>query len=1181
MFGRKTIATGLETRFYFESLNPNLDNETFKVVSFEGEEEISRPYRFEIELASESPEIDAAELIRWPAWLGIKRDGELRKIHGVIIEFQQKQEGPYGLYFYRAVLVPRLWLLSLSRQNQIYRNNSVPRIIEKELKGANKKHGSNLGTALTADDYELRLKLKCPDPVMTIVGDVSYFDPGEYPTREYTVQYNESDLDFISRLMEHAGIFYFFEHDEEKEKLIIADDNDQFLAIAEESDILYNPPSAMVPEEESIQAFSCRHRCIPNKVVLKDYNYRKPHLPQQAEADVLPEGCGLISEYGNHFKVPEEGALLAEIRAQEFRCRQKVFVGEGDCSQFRAGYRYTLDEHYRQDFNREYVITRVRHSGHQPLSGVTELEQGEKEETSYRNEFTAIPSDVMFRPERRTPKPKLHGIMNAHVDTAILEDRAEIDEQGRYKVVMPFDQSGTGRGKASRFIRMAQPYGGRNHGMHFPLHKGTEVIWTCIDGDPDRPIIVGAVPNPLHPSMVTADNSTKNVIQTASGVRMEFCDGPGSGSDTPQSPSPHSSGELMQQRQYQGIEDSIVKISESVSGSAKGNCARKRTLMQNKSCSQESRPAGLRNLAEQQQMQTAFDTIEESEQTGTNDKWFRIKVPEYATGKDSYLRLGDAPTDEYRIIDTEEAYDQSSTLVVQTISCPATANCEITPSQSGAYTYTDPKGDLPQDLNFALATGTFSGTIAKSEEGKDFDFEFKAHPPPFRDKYNQTSTEVQTFTCPEGVTSEIDPSQPGTYTYTEPTSTLPSGLALDQNFASNGTFSGTIASGEAGKEFHIEFEAYPTTSSVSYDQTTSTEQFLECVAGSTIDIFPSQTGTYTYTSPSSKLPSGLTFDPITGIFTGTVAQSEAEKKFAIDFEATPGGGSTVAIKIKLIVKSNDVNIKLKVRSENVKIRFSVLPEHKHEKPGWFDYTDGDHTSITMVTRKDETGNPDDADTTGKDAKNLLGGAVPTTVQVPGPNWQFNPKCMKETIVHGGHKKLIEGDVTKTITGTCIKEIYGNHKTEAHGNKEEYWNWDNTKHTGGHTFETYVGSKEKICLGNEFGINIINLLKLYIGLKEDIALGKTIKFNLLEEKKYSPKDVKKFYGRFKKLFQKKESAGLKKKETIGDVETKAVNYKLTTGTYKHKTGSFNLKAAGDFQVEAPLINILSAGIIKIG
>ncbi|MFB0506201.1 MAG: type VI secretion system tip protein VgrG, partial [Thermodesulfobacteriota bacterium] len=185
---------GTKTNLYFESKAKGMPADTFRVVGFEGQEEISRPFRFEIELASERPDIDVEEILRWPAFLAIERDGGIRKIHGVLGEFEQMREGPLDLYHYRAVLVPRLWLLSMSSQNQIYQNKSVPQIIQDELKGARNKGPAELAAAgLTADDFELRLTRK-------------------YSAREYTVQYQESDLDFISRLMEHEGIFYFFEH---------------------------------------------------------------------------------------------------------------------------------------------------------------------------------------------------------------------------------------------------------------------------------------------------------------------------------------------------------------------------------------------------------------------------------------------------------------------------------------------------------------------------------------------------------------------------------------------------------------------------------------------------------------------------------------------------------------------------------------------------------------------------------------------------------------------------------------------------------------------------------------------------------------------------------------------------------------------------------------------------------
>jgi type VI secretion system VgrG family protein len=632
------MKTNSNTNFYFESRAKGLSADTFRVVSFLGHEEISQPFRFEIELASEKPDIDLDDILRWPAFLGIEREGELRKIHGILAEFEQMREGPLDLYHYKAVLVPRLWLLSMSCQNQIYQNKSVPQIIEEELKGARNKGPAELATAgLTAGDFELRFTRK-------------------YSAREYTVQYRESDLDFISRLMEHEGIFYFFEHDDNKEKIIITDNNIHFPAMAEESKILYRPPSGMAAvSEESIRSISCRSRRMPKKVILKDYNFRTPHVPLQGEAAVDTKGHGVISEYGNHFKKPEEGILLARIRAEEIRCRQQVFGGNGDCSKFSPGHRYTLDEHYRQDFNREYVIIGVGHTGTQAIAGASGLGDEERQESSYRNEFTAICSDVPFRPERRTPKPKLYGIMHAHVDSALLEERAEIDEQGRYKVVMPFDLSGAGQGKASRYIRMAQPYGGKSQGMHFPLHKGTEVIWACVDGDPDRPIILGAVPNPLNPSVVTDSNYTKNVIRTASGSFLEFNDGPGLGAVVQKV----TGSQLQRQQQYQKGKDGNENAFCTSSGDRlnRENTGKSGRRTDGSGMIRATREAGHQGQLEQQQQTNKLHVAK----VGA-EKYFRVKVPDYETvddvGQDSYLRLGDTPTQQ--VTGMEETDDEEA-----------------------------------------------------------------------------------------------------------------------------------------------------------------------------------------------------------------------------------------------------------------------------------------------------------------------------------------------------------------------------------------------------------------------------------------------------------------------------------------------------------------------------------------
>ena len=145
-------------------------------------------------------------------------------------------------------------------------------------------------------------------------------------------------------------------------------------------------------------------------------------------------------------------------------------------------------------------------------------------DSPYRARFTSIPATVPFRPPRRTPWPRIDGVINAHIDADSNGDYAQIDGEGRYKVKLPFDV-GTTKGLASsRWIRMAQAYAGPGYGNHFPQHKGTEVLLAHVDGDPDRPIIVGAVPNAVTPGTVMDKNASQSVMQTASGIRLELED---------------------------------------------------------------------------------------------------------------------------------------------------------------------------------------------------------------------------------------------------------------------------------------------------------------------------------------------------------------------------------------------------------------------------------------------------------------------------------------------------------------------------------------------------------------------------------------------------------------------------------------------------------------------------------
>jgi len=497
---------GRVVKYHNTALKPN----TLLVVSLEGREAISRPYRYEIDFVSQDAEIDPHAVLTTPGFLGMKQGVALSgggrgiqslKIHGLLSTFEQSGKA-LDWITYRGVLVPRLWTLSLNVQSRIFLDRTVPQIVEDVLKAA----------GFASDDYDMRANGRT------------------YPKREYVVQYQESDLDFISRLMEHEGISYYFEQGDEKEKVVFADAPAGFVPMPGTSTFRYQPSGAGAVgsgdwfEEEVIRSFVARDRLLQKEVVLRDYNYRTPSVDLKVQEPAVEKGQGTFYEYGDHYKTADEGKAYARVRAEEIKCRQKTFTAGSEIRGAHAGLQFTLTDHYRAEFSTTYLITEVRAKLTQAID--LTARQGQTRAT-YQNEFDCIFADTPFRPARLTPKPKIVGTLNAKVDAAGDGKYAELDDQGRYKVILPFDLSGRKDGKATRFIRMAQPYSGPDYGFHFPLHKNAEVILTHIDGDPDRPIIASAVPNPEMGTTVKGANQSQCAIVTGGGNKLVLEDSDG------------------------------------------------------------------------------------------------------------------------------------------------------------------------------------------------------------------------------------------------------------------------------------------------------------------------------------------------------------------------------------------------------------------------------------------------------------------------------------------------------------------------------------------------------------------------------------------------------------------------------------------------------------------------------
>lgn len=484
----------------FEFGSDDFDARTFSVVNMEGFESISKPFRFKLVLVSDDPDIDMKKMLKKACTLRIfSFDGKTAMpYHGVLAEFEQLHQAN-GYVFYQALLVPRLWRLSLYQISEVYLNEqTIPEILETVLKDG------QLGTA----DYEKKLS-------------------GSYRQRSFVCQYQETHLDFLSRWMEKEGMYYFFDHDGTADKVVVVDDKNMHPAEAVKAS--YRPSDELDTgtTSDSVQSFICRQKPLPRQVVMQDFNYRKADTELKVSHNVSEDGFGDVMLYGENYRNRDEGKRYAKIRAEEIICGGEIFLGEATAVGLRSGHFMELAHHYRGKFNGKYLVTEIHHEGSQAgalLDGIKNPYSSKAGETAYRNTFQAIPAAVQFRAPRSTVKPHIAGTMSATIDAEGSGQYAELDEYGQYKVQLPFDRSDKAANKGSARVRMASPYAGQQHGMHFPLHKNAEVLLSFAGGDPDEPIILSAVPNSENSNMVNNRNSSQSVIHTGGGNRFQMED---------------------------------------------------------------------------------------------------------------------------------------------------------------------------------------------------------------------------------------------------------------------------------------------------------------------------------------------------------------------------------------------------------------------------------------------------------------------------------------------------------------------------------------------------------------------------------------------------------------------------------------------------------------------------------
>lgn len=489
-----------------------LEADTLRVVECAGRDALSVPYAFSILCSSAEADLASRRMARKPATLRLASAGWKNAYSGLIFSFQ-KIRTLDKLTFYRATLAPRFKLLELTRHNQVFLDKTLPQILESVL------------TECNIFQYELRL--------MAV-----------YEAMEYVCQYNETHFNFLSRWMEHSGLYYFFEETPTGEKLVVTDTRVSHSMLSDQA-FPFRLPSGLDEKEQarSVFDFVMEDTIVPRTVVLKDYNPLRPNLDLLVEVEVDPDGVGKTYHYGEHYHTPDQGRALARIRAEELACGKTIHRGLSGCLPLRAGGLFALSGHDDEACNTTYLATSVLHEARQtnPLSsGLPSLIEFDGE-SGYRNTFEARLASIQFRPARLAEKTRITGVLCAHIDAGGAEQYAELDTLGRYKVRLPFDLAGEPDGHASSWLRLAEPYAGSSYGTHFPLHKGTEVLLTFINADPDRPVIASAVHNGENNNIINDSNPWLSGIKTAANNQLVFNDTEGQESVTMYSPY-HGSG---------------------------------------------------------------------------------------------------------------------------------------------------------------------------------------------------------------------------------------------------------------------------------------------------------------------------------------------------------------------------------------------------------------------------------------------------------------------------------------------------------------------------------------------------------------------------------------------------------------------------------------------------------------
>ncbi|MEW3169131.1 DUF2345 domain-containing protein [Escherichia coli] len=472
------------------------------VLTFEGREQLSTPFRYDIQFTSTDKAIapesvlmqDGAFSLTAPPVQGMPVQAPLRTLYGVITGFKHLSSSQDEAR-YEVRLEPRMALLTRSRQNAIYQNQTVPQIVEKILRERHQMRGQ---------DFVFNLK-------------------SEYPSREQVMQYGEDDLTFVSRLLSEVGIWFRFATDARLKIEVVEFYDDQSGYERGLTLPLRHPSGLFDGETEAVWGLNTAYSVVEKSVTTRDYNYRTATAKMMTEQHDATGGdnttYGEAYHYADNFlqkgdkEAAESGAFYARIRHERYLNEQAILKGQSTSSLLMPGLEIKVQGDDAPAVFRKGVL----------ITGVTASAARDR---SYELTFTAIPYSERYgyRPAL-IPCPVMAGTLPARVTSTVKNDiYAHIDKDGRYRVNLDFDRDTWKPGYESLWVRQSRPYAGDTYGLHLPLLAGTEVSIAFEEGNPDRPYIAGVKHDSAHTDHVTIQNYKRNVLRTPANNKIRLDD---------------------------------------------------------------------------------------------------------------------------------------------------------------------------------------------------------------------------------------------------------------------------------------------------------------------------------------------------------------------------------------------------------------------------------------------------------------------------------------------------------------------------------------------------------------------------------------------------------------------------------------------------------------------------------